>query len=124
MYILSQELEVWYIIPAVRKEISKVLTKDYDMNMEDVGNILGVSKAAISQYLSGKRATKIKLPEKIKQEIKKSARVIFKNKNLAVKEMQRVLRLIRDSKCSCTLCKKYNKGILGICKMKPDSVNE
>lgn len=124
MYILPQELEVWYIIPALRKEISRVLTRDYDMGMEEAGDILGVSKAAISQYLSGKRATRIKFPAKIRQEIKKSVKVISKNKNLAVKEMQRILKLTRDSKSSCSICKKYNKGILGICKMKPSSVNE
>ncbi len=50
--------------------------------------------------------------------------VYLKNKNLAVKEMQRLLKLIRCNKFSCNLCKKYNKGILSICKMKQKTVEE
>lgn len=122
MYNLPQEIEVWYIIPYLRKELSRILTKEYDMSMEEAGEILGVSKAAVSQYLSGKRATRIKLPSKVKGEIKKSAKIISENKTKAVKEMQRLLKIIRCSKCSCGICKKYNKGILGICKMKQKTV--
>lgn len=124
MYNLPQEIEVWYIIPYLRKELSRILTKQYEMSMEEAGEILGVSKAAVSQYLSGKRATRIKLPGKVKDEIKKSAEIISLDKKRAVKEMQRLLKLIRCNKFSCNLCKKYNKGILSICKMKPKKVGE
>ena len=60
MYLLPQEIEVWYIIPAIRKELAKLLTQKYELSYDKAGVILGVSKAAISQYLSNKRANKIK----------------------------------------------------------------
>ena len=40
MYLLPQEIEVWYIIPALRKELAKQLTKKHEMSYEKAGNIL------------------------------------------------------------------------------------
>jgi len=34
MYLLPQEIEVWYIIPTVRKELAKQLTKKYELSYE------------------------------------------------------------------------------------------
>jgi len=119
MYSLPQEIEVWYIIPAVRKELARILTRKYKLTFEKTGKILGISKSAISQYLKRKRADKVKFPEKIKKEIEKSAGRIVKNESLALKEMIRILNLIKKSGCSCQACRKYNKGILKLCKTKP-----
>ena len=119
MYSLPQEIEVWYIIPAIRKELAKILHKKYKLTFEEIGEIVGVSKSAISQYLRKKRASIIKLPAKIKKEIEKSAEIIAKNKKKALKEIIRILSLIKKSKCTCAICKKYNKGIFKLCKGKP-----
>jgi len=54
MYSLPQEIEVWYIIPAIRKELARLLTKENNLSYEKVGGYLGISKAAVSQYLSNK----------------------------------------------------------------------
>ena len=115
MYLLPQEIEVWYIIPAIRKELAKLLTQQYEMSYEQAGNVLGVSKAAISQYLSNKRANKVKLSVEVKKEIEKSAKIIAKDQKNALGEMQRILRYIKIKKCLCTVCKKYNKNVLNYC---------
>ncbi len=119
MYHLPQEIEVWYIIPAVRKELAKLLTKEYGRNYEEAGKILGVSKAAISQYLNKKRASKVKFNMEVKKEVKKSAEKINKNEDLAVSEILRILKIIKKSGCECEVCRKYNKGILNKCKERP-----
>jgi len=124
MYNLPQEIEVWYIIPAIRKELAKVLTEKHKLTFEKTGNILGVSKAAISQYLNNKRASKVKLPGKIKKEIEKSAKIILEDNNKAVVEIMRILNLMKTWKCSCNVCKKYNKGILKQCGLKPIKTGE
>lgn len=116
MYSLPQEIEVWYIIPAIRKELSRILTSEYGMTFEEAGKLLGITKAAVSQYLSNKRASKFKLTPEMKKEIVKSAKVISKNGDRAVWEIQRVLKAVKDRKCSCKACKKYNPGISKICK--------
>lgn len=124
MYNLPQEIDVWYTIPAIRKEIAEILVKKYELTMEKAAEILGVSKAAVSQYLSRKRADKAKFPKKIKKEIEKSADLLVKDKKIAVKEILRLLNIIKRSKCSCDICKKYNKGVLALCQMKPSSAGE
>jgi hypothetical protein len=119
MYLLPQEIEVWYIIPAVRKELAKLLTRKYEMSYERAGGILGISKAAVSQYLSNKRANKIKLRPDVKKEVAKSAKIISKNPKLALSEMQRILKFMKDSKSSCDVCKKYNKDVVNFCGCEP-----
>jgi len=119
MYLLPQEIEVWYIIPAVRKELARLLTKKYEMSYEQAGRILGISKAAVSQYLSNKRANKIKLTPEVKKEVAKSAKLIVGNPKVAMVEVQRILRYMKDKKCSCEVCKKYNKDVLNFCGCEP-----
>lgn len=118
MYMLIQEVEVWYVIPSVRKELSKILTSKYGMSYEKVGRILGISKAAVSQYISDKRANKIKLSKKTKEQIEISAEIIYNNNSLAVNEIQRILKFMRENGESCEVCGKYNKNILKYCKRK------
>ena len=119
MYLLPQEIEVWYIIPAVRKELAKLLTGKYELSYDKAGVILGISKAAVSQYLSNKRANKIKLNLDTKKEIALSAKAIVENQKLAVSEIQRILKFMKANKCSCDVCKKYNKEVLGYCNCEP-----
>ena len=119
MYLLPQEIEVWYIIPAVRKELARLLIRKYGLTYEKTGNILGVSKAACSQYLSNKRANKVKLSAEMKKEVAKSAKVVVENPKLALAEMQRILKVMKDSKCSCEVCKKFNKDVLNFCGCEP-----
>jgi len=120
MYLLPQEIEVWYIIPAIRKELARLLTEKYELSYEKAGIILGVSKAAVSQYLSNKRANKIKLSIGMKKEIVRSAKIISEKPKLALVEMQRLLKVMKDGKYSCSVCKKYNKGVLNYCGHEPN----
>ncbi len=117
MYSLPQEIEVWYIIPAVRREFAKILVEKHYLTLKKAGAIIGVTKAAVSQYLKNKRAKEFRLPKGIKKEIEKSADVMIKNNNSAVKEIMRIIDLIKKTKCSCEICKKYNKGITKMCGM-------
>ena len=118
MYSLPQEIEVWYIIPAIRKELAKLFVKDHKLSYEKAGVILGISKAAVSQYISNKRATKFKLPQPIKTEIAKSAKKLVKTPNQAPMEIEKIIKIIRTKKCSCDLCKKYNPEIIKLCHCK------
>jgi len=119
MYLLPQEIEVWYIIPAIRKELARQLTSEYELSYEKAGAILGISKAAVSQYISNKRANKVKLSPEVKKEIADSAKLLVGNPKLALMEIQRILKVMKDKKCSCDVCKKYNKDILDYCNCQP-----
>jgi predicted transcriptional regulator len=119
MYLLPQEIEVWYIIPAIRKELARQLTEEHELSYEKAGDILGISKAAVSQYLSNKRANKVKLSPEVKKEVSHSAKIVAANPKLALMEIQRILKIMKDKKCSCDVCKKYNKDILDYCNCQP-----
>ncbi len=119
MYLLPQEIEVWYIIPAVRKEFARLLTKEYGLSYEKAGAALGISKAAVSQYLSNKRANKVCLDGKTKREVKKSAVLISENPRVAMVEIQRILKFMKDNHCSCNVCKQYNKDVIKYCNCSP-----
>lgn len=116
VYLLPQEVEVWYIIPALRKELSKLLVTKHKLSYEKAGEIIGVTKAAVSQYLSNKRATKLKLPEFMKKELENSAQIMSKDTSRAVKEMQRLLKVMNSKKCECDVCKKFNPGVFPYCE--------
>jgi predicted transcriptional regulator len=116
MYTLPQEIEVWYIIPAIRRELSKNLIKNHGITYEKTGNLLGITKAAVSQYLSNKRARKIKLHPKVEKEIIRSVQRIIANKSNAIIEIQKILKLIRKKGLHCEICGNIIDGKLHNCK--------
>ncbi len=96
MFTLPQELEVRYIIPAIRRELACCLTEHEGYTYEKVGQLLGITKAAISQYIKKKRAAKIELHESALREVHKSCLLIRKDKSNATKEIMRILAFIKD----------------------------
>jgi len=119
MYVLPQEIEVWYVIPAVRKEFAIQLVKEKSMSFEKTGQILGISKTAVSQYLSNKRANKLRLPATVKKEIRKSVDIVMKEPKRIVKEIERILKIVKQNRCSCGVCIKYNPEIKKYCDCNP-----
>lgn len=49
------ETITWYVLPAVRRGLAVAMISKYDMYQKDVAKFLGVTDAAVSQYLSRKR---------------------------------------------------------------------
>ncbi len=115
MYYLPQEIEVWYVIPALRSWIAKCMIDDFDASYEKVGNILGVSRAAISQYVKGKRAAKIKLPQELGPKIMSTCKLLNKDDTKAVAEIDRLLNHLRSKSLSFSVCGKLKEGVLGDC---------
>ena len=54
---------VWYVLPAIRSELSKELAKV--MSQKKISEILGITQAAVSQYVSNKRGSKIEFQEDV-----------------------------------------------------------
>ena len=55
------EIAVWYALPAIRSELAKELAKV--MSQKEISEILGITQAAVSQYVSNKRGSKIELQD-------------------------------------------------------------
>ena len=67
-----QEIEVWYILPAIRRELVVVL-KEKGISQKKIAEMVGIVQSAVSQYLAGKRGGEVVFPKDVKDFIRKSA---------------------------------------------------
>jgi len=62
---------VKYLLPAIRAKLARDLIKKYNFRSKDAAEALGLTQAAVSQYLSSKRGQQgIKLLEQSKEAVK------------------------------------------------------
>ena len=101
---LPQEIEVWFIIPAIRRELAKAML-GAGLRQKDVADRLGVTAAAISQYKKSKRASEVRFNARIKKEITAAAKRIVNGGNI-MKETQRLVRLCRKDGTVCRIGKR------------------
>ena len=101
--VMPQEIEVWYVLPAIRKELAEELVKK-GMKQKDIAEKLGITESAVSQYIKKKRAKKVVFNKKIKTEIRKAANMISGNGN-PVKEIQRICDIIKEDMLLCKISK-------------------
>lgn len=103
-----QEIEVWYVLPAIRRELARAMIEKGVMQKK-IAKILGVTEASISHYVKDKRGGRIKLSEKVKEEIKKSADIILKDQYKLVDEIQRICNIIKKQKELCKIHHQFEK---------------
>lgn len=96
-----QEIEVFYVLPALRKELAIVM-KANGKSQKEIAKLLAVTEPAVSQYMSSKRASILKFSDKIKEVIKISANNIT-SENTLMREMQNLVKLIRDERVVCQI---------------------
>ncbi|HEU4605329.1 MAG TPA: helix-turn-helix domain-containing protein [Nitrososphaera sp.] len=53
--LLPSEIEAKSLIPAVRAILAKKLIREYSLKEEDVARVLGITQAAVSNYVRGTR---------------------------------------------------------------------
>ena len=102
---MPQELEVWYIIPAIRREFAKSMVRK-GLTQKKIAGKLGVTEAAVSQYMRSKRAADIKFKDDVTREINVSVDSIIEG-GCVVKETQRICDLCKTNLTLCELHKKY-----------------
>ncbi len=107
---MPQELEVWYILPAVRREIAKSLYKK-GLSQKDIAKRLKITEPAISQYIKAKRGKTFKIDKVLLKEVDISANHIDKDHSTAniIYEMNRISNLIKKSGAICSLHRNYDK---------------
>jgi predicted transcriptional regulator len=114
---LPQEIELWYVIPAIRKALVTELKK-HNLKQKEIAPLLGITESAISQYTKDKRAAHCydafnKSP--LESEIKESAKKIINQKSpdptVAIKEINRLCNFIKKNKIICDIHRKQNKSL-------------
>lgn len=106
---MPQELEVWYIIPALRREFAKFMIEK-GMKQRETAKKLGLAESAVSHYIKSKRANLVKFDKKIENEIKKGVERVLNDNATVMEEMQNMIMKIRKSGCLCRLHKTNIKG--------------
>lgn len=110
-YLLPQEIQVWYVLPVIRKEFAKILVKEKKITQKEAAKILSLTEGAISQYLSSKRGSIIKLEESVIDEIRKSIDIIYQNPKCIISETVRILELKDTWKSICEYHQKTDPNI-------------
>ncbi len=110
---MPQELEVWYVIPALRREFSILMVKK-GLKQREVARRLGIAESAVSHYLKSTRGKEVKFDTKTESEIKKAVERIIKKNTNVMREMQDMIIKVRKSGCLCKLHKIKVKGC-GVC---------
>jgi predicted transcriptional regulator len=136
-WMMPQEVEVWYVLPAIRRELAKVMkTKvtlranedgemvDHKVTQKEIARMLGVTEPAITQYLLKKkgqrsRGDQVKLPESVVKQINKSADKMISEYEKArmsdvedifetmTSEINHIIRFMRDAGVMCDIHREF-----------------
>lgn len=115
--LMPQEIEVWYLIPALRKELARIFVVDYRLTQKEASKILGLTESAVSQYLKSKRAIDIKFADDELKEIRKTAKLMIKNKKDFMKHFYSLCTKLKGAESMCAFHKKQEKGLPKGCKI-------
>lgn len=96
-----QEVEVFYILPAIRRELT-VAFKELGRPQKEIARLLGVTEAAVSQYLSQKRGNDVQFPQEIKMQIRSAAPKITDHSSM-IQEVQTVLAAAKTGRFICQM---------------------
>ena len=92
------EYMMWNGLPVIRKEIAESMIRDFGLSQKEAAAKLGITPAAVCQYVSRKRG-KIDITDQIVlKEIKTSAQNIINNgeKGLIISETCRICKILRS----------------------------
>ena len=98
-----QEVEVFYILPAIRSRMAYAL-KEQGLRQKEIAGLLCVQESTVSQYLSSKRAADVKFSKTINNEIE-AAVTRIKSKEDLIRETQSILEMAKAEKILCSVHK-------------------
>ncbi len=112
--IYPQEIEVWYLLPAIRREITKALIRN-GLTQKEIALKLSITESAVSQYLKEKRAIDIKFDDVTLNLVEKASKRIIKNENV-MKEIEKIIHSMRKTKFVCKIHHQYDHSLPEHCE--------
>jgi uncharacterized protein len=105
---LPQEIEAFYTIPAVRRELTRALVAA-GLTQRQIAKKLDVTEAAVSQYLSNKRGTQLEYPPEVVAAMTAAASRIKTTEDTTVirKEILELIKIMKEQKVICQIHKKH-----------------
>jgi len=108
-----QEVEVWYILPAIRKALAKALLRKFQLTQKKVSELLQLQESTVSQYIKEKRGNQDIFDEEIQLEIDISAQNIHNDSKTMLFEIQRICALVKEKGILCKVHKCHEQMIEG-----------
>ena len=88
---------LWNGLPVIRKEIAESMISDYGLNQKEAAEKLGMTPAAVCQYLSKKRGNTAIENKELLKEISLTAERLIQDKEAdVVEETCRICKLFRE----------------------------
>jgi hypothetical protein len=103
MHYMPQELEVWYILPAIRSQMAKAMLAR-GLTQTEIAKKMGVTRGAVSHYIMQKRANALKFNKTLLKAIDKSAAVLAKKGNF-IAQTQKICELVKKEIGICKISK-------------------
>lgn len=91
------EYILWNGLPVIRKEIAESMISNFGLNQKEAAEKLGMTPAAVCQYLSKKRGnTAIKNEELLKEITLSAERIISQDEVDVIEETCRICKLFME----------------------------
>lgn len=97
-----------YFLPALRKELTRYLVKEKRVERKNAAEILGLTQAALSQYLHKKRGKSYRFTKEQFQEIKRLGNRLIKDHETK-KFISGACRLCKRARQQLFLCSLHSK---------------
>ena len=91
------EIVVWYVRPAIRSELAKELL-NLGMKQKDVSELMDITQPAVSQYITDKRGSGIKLDDDVKAMIQKFASELAEGEATKAELIPRTCKICKNVK--------------------------
>ena len=89
---------MWNGLPVIRKEIAESMINDFGLTQKETAEKLGITPAAVCQYVSRKRGRFDIKDKKVRNEVKVSAQTIINNGDgHVISETCRICKLLRST---------------------------
>lgn len=107
--LLPSEIEAKSLIPAVRAILAKKLIREYSLKEEDVARVLGITQAAVSNYVRGTRGdleliSKLEGIREVMRMIDDIARELSNNKAYTPSTLAKFVGLTNYMRYSLLIC--------------------
>ena len=95
---------VWYLLPAMGAELARELAR-LGLSQKEISIRLGITPAAVSLYVSGKRGREVKLSPRVLTEVRSLARDLAggKTSGEATGTVCKICGIARSEKALCKL---------------------
>lgn len=113
---MPQEIEVWYLIPGIRRELAKAFLEK-GLSQKKISEILGITESAVSQYLKEKRGSEMKFEDSELKLIQESAEKIADSNAEANREIYNLCVKFRGSPSLCDFHRKHDSSVEDNCNL-------